>query len=148
MLRDFSGYIGVNNHQGSLFTRDRGRMELVLGELKRRGLFFLDSRTSGGSVGAEVAADISIAHAVRDVFLDHDPAPELIAARMQEAETIAREKGHAIVIGHPRDATMDRIEPWIASLEQRGFRLVPVSELLVRPTPREPKKLAQIGTGE
>ena len=37
------GYSGVNNHTGSRFTADRAGMEVVLEELDRRGLFFLDS---------------------------------------------------------------------------------------------------------
>ena len=40
MLGAFDGYIGVNNHMGSRFTRDAGRMKIVLTELRRRGLFF------------------------------------------------------------------------------------------------------------
>src|SRR3989338_8414233 len=36
------GVTGVNNHMGSRATRDRGLMYLVLKELKRRRLFFLD----------------------------------------------------------------------------------------------------------
>ena len=51
LLGAFDGYIGVNNHVGSRFTRDAGRMKIVLTELRRRGLFFLDSRTSNRFVG-------------------------------------------------------------------------------------------------
>src|SRR5512145_1958001 len=44
-LDRFSGYVGINNHMGSRFTQDERGMRVVLGELKRRGLLFLDSRT-------------------------------------------------------------------------------------------------------
>lgn len=141
MLRSVPAYVGVNNHQGSRFTRDPERMRLVLGELKRRGLFFLDSRTSGGSVGAEVARELGISYAVRDVFLDHDPAPADIRARLADVERIAWQTGGAVAIGHPRTGTLDLLTPWLAGIEARGFRLVPVTDLLVRPAGRPDVKL-------
>ena len=144
MLRSFPGYIGVNNHQGSRFTRDPARMSVVLAELKRRGLFFLDSRTSGGSVGERIALDAGISYAVRDIFLDHDPDSSKIRERMTETERLARATGQAIAIGHPRTLTMDLIGPWLSAIEERGFRLVPVSELLKRSDrPASGKELAR-----
>lgn len=145
ILGRFGGYTGVNNHMGSKFTRDRERMDIVVAELKRRGLFFLDSRTSGSSVGAAAAASAGIAHATRDVFLDHVADPKKIQARIAETERIARRTGQAIAIGHPRTATMNALAPWLAELKARGFNLVRLDTLLKRP-PR--KKLAQLQTAE
>lgn len=150
ILGRFGGYTGVNNHMGSKFTRDRARMDIVVSELKKRGLFFLDSRTSGSSVGAAAAADGEIAHATRDVFLDHEPDPDKIRSRMAETEYIARQAGQAIAIGHPRTATMNALAPWLASLKAKGFDLVRVDTLLKRSGLKRPvrKKLAQVQTAE
>ena len=136
------GYIGVNNHQGSRFSRDRERMGIVLRELRRRRMFFLDSRTSGGSIGAGVVRGIGLAHASRDVFLDHDPSRHEIHERIRDAEAIALSTGRAIVIAHPRTAAMDLVEPWLAALARDGIRLVPVAAVLIRPQPATPKRLA------
>ncbi|MGB0630399.1 MAG: divergent polysaccharide deacetylase family protein [Alphaproteobacteria bacterium] len=145
MLASFDGYIGVNNHMGSRFTRDPDRMKIVLSELRRRGLFFLDSRTSNRSVGGETAREARVAYAVRDVFIDHDPEPENIRARLSETERLARRKGSAIAIAHPRPATMKLLEPWVRQLADKGFKLVPVTKLLKRPPPN---KLAQFQPAE
>ena len=141
----FGGYTGVNNHMGSTFTRDRAKMDIVISELKKRGLFFLDSRTSGGSVGASAAVDAGIAYAVRDVFLDHEADPEKIQVRMDETERIARATGQAIAIGHPRTATMNAIAPWLAGIREKGFDLVRLDSLLKRD---DRKKLAQVRAAE
>ena len=149
MLGRFGGYIGVNNHMGSRFTRDRARMDIVLSELKTRGLFFLDSRTSGRSVGAKAAAAAGIPYAARDVFLDHEPDAAKIRARLAETELIARRTGEAIAIGHPRTTTMKLLAPWVAGLAARGFDLVRLDSLLKRPAARfAPKKLARAQTAE
>jgi len=49
------GVQGVSNHMGSRATVDRPLMETVMEELKRRGLFFVDSRTSSQSLAFEAA---------------------------------------------------------------------------------------------
>ena len=145
LLGSFDGYIGVNNHMGSRFTRDPGRMKIVMSELRRRGLFFVDSRTSNRSVGGEAARQARIAYAVRDVFIDHDPEPEKIRARFAETERVARRTGSAVAIAHPRTSTMKLLGPWVRRLDARGFNLVPVTELLKRPSLN---KLAQLQPGE
>lgn len=145
MLGRFGGYTGVNNHMGSKFTRDRARMDIVMSELRKRGLFFLDSRTSGRSIGAASAADAGIAYAARDIFLDHEPDPKKIRARIAETERVALKAGQAIAIGHPRTATMNEIAPWLAGLKARGFDLVRLDTLLKR---SDRKKLAQLQTAE
>ena len=63
---------GVNNHMGSRFTEIEEKMMIVLTELKRRGLYFIDSRTSGGSVAFKVAKKMALKTASRDIFLDND----------------------------------------------------------------------------
>ena len=63
---------------------------------------------------------------------------------MTETERLARATGQAIAIGHPRTSTMDLIGPWLSAIEERGFRLVPVSELLKRSDrPASGKELAR-----
>jgi polysaccharide deacetylase 2 family uncharacterized protein YibQ len=129
-LARFDGYIGVNNHMGSRFTRSSGGMAVVLAELRRRGLMFLDSRTVADSVGALVAADLGVPHLVRDVFLDNDPAPAAIEAQLAELERLARERGYAIGIGHPYPSTLAALRAWLPTLERRGIVAVPVSTIL------------------
>jgi polysaccharide deacetylase 2 family uncharacterized protein YibQ len=96
ILGRFRGYTGVNNHVGSKFTRDRERMDIVVSELKRRGLNFLDSQTSGSSVGTAAAVDAGIAYSMRDVFLDHAPDRKKILTRIAETEWIARQMGRRL----------------------------------------------------
>ncbi len=43
---------GINNHMGSRMTAQREPMAWLMGELQRRHLFFVDSRTSAATVAA------------------------------------------------------------------------------------------------
>ena len=131
-LLSFAGFVGINNHMGSLLTAERGPMALVMAELRARGLLFLDSRTTAQSVAASEARRAGVAHAVRDVFLDN--VTDLAAIRRQLAltEQIARRSGSAVAIGHPHDATIEALRGWLPTLEQRGFVLVPISTIVAR----------------
>ncbi len=122
--------VGLNNHMGSQFTRDARAMAPVIGELKRRGLLFLDSRTTGASIAADVARDAALPYAVRDVFLDNEATVAAVQAQLAEVEAIARRRGFAVAIGHPHDATIEALDPWLHSLAARGFVQVPISTIV------------------
>ena len=131
-LSRFAGFVGVNNHMGSRFTRDEVAMTTVLQELKNRGLAFLDSRTTDASVGGRVAEQIGMAFAVRDVFLDHEINAAEIRKQLGRLEEIALRRGSAIAIGHPHKTTLDVLEAWLPTLAERGLVLVPVSAIIKR----------------
>lgn len=124
--------VGLNNHMGSHFTRDANAMAPVVAELRSRGLMFLDSRTALDSVAASVARAADLPTAVRDVFLDNEQSADYVKARLAETETVAKRRGSAIAIGHPHDATLNALEPWLASLSARGLTLVPLTEIVRR----------------
>lgn len=128
-LSRFDGYVGINNHMGSAFTRDSEGMRAVLGELKRRGLMFLDSRTIASSVAGPLAKELGVAHATRDVFLDNQREVTAIRAQLAKAERIARETGSAVAIGHPYDETIQALKAWLPTLGDKNIALVPISAL-------------------
>ena len=84
-LKSFDGYIGVNNHMGSRFTEDAVGMKVILGELQRRGLMFLDSRTTSHSVASGIARGMHLPALGRDVFLDDDMSPAAVRAEPCES---------------------------------------------------------------
>lgn len=125
------GYVGINNHMGSKFTADPFGMTVVMQTLKHRGLLFLDSRTTGRSVGARLARELGVPVAERNLFLDNVNKNAAVEARLIELEQLARRKGYAIAIGHPRDATLEALEGWLQNLEDRGLALVPLSAVTI-----------------
>ncbi len=130
-LDRFHGYVGVNNHMGSRFTADRSAMRDVMEVLHEHGLLFLDSRTTKETVAMQVATDVGVPRAERDVFLDNDPRPSAIRVQTDLVEVTARAQGFAITIGHPHDTTLAVLEEWLPGLAERGFVLVPVSALVI-----------------
>lgn len=122
--------IGVNNHMGSRFTADEAGMRPVLEAIRAAGLFWLDSRTSGRSVGLHVAEQLQMPAVQRDLFLDHDPDRASILEQLRRTELHAAREGQAIAIGHPYPETLAALESWMPAALSRGFRLVGLSDLI------------------
>ena len=131
-LRELPGAIGASNHMGSAYTADAGRMMLVQQLLAERHLFFLNSKTSPSRVPAEIAHDGRYAYLERDVFLDNDRDEGLIARQLERAFARARQRGHAVAIGHPYPETMQALRAALTGPAVHGVRLVSLSDLLAR----------------
>ena len=129
-LSRFKGYVGINNHMGSRFTADPPGMKVVMQELSRRGLMFLDSVTSEHSVGPEVASRQGVPFAAREVFLDNTQTVASVRSQLERVEQLARKHGYAVAIGHPHDATIEALSSWLPALESKGFVLVPITTIV------------------
>lgn len=131
-LRSFRGFVGVNNHMGSLLTTDAERMMLVMAELRRHDLLFLDSRTTPASVASREARRMGVPTAVRDVFIDNELDLNYVLRQLALAERIAERRGFAVAIGHPHEVTITALGRWLPTLNERGFQLVPISAIASR----------------
>ncbi|PTV63348.1 MULTISPECIES: divergent polysaccharide deacetylase family protein [Pseudomonas] len=121
---------GINNHMGSRMTAQREPMAWLMGELQRRHLFFVDSRTSAATVAAAEAQAHDVAHVSRDVFLDDVRTPEAIDAQLQQGIVLARKQGSAVLIGHPYPQTLAVLESQIPRLKQLGIELVTLPQMI------------------
>jgi polysaccharide deacetylase 2 family uncharacterized protein YibQ len=128
-LRDIPHARGVNNHMGSSFTEDRDKMMIVLKELKKRNLFFVDSRTTSGTVGLKLARTLGVPAAKRSVFLDNDLEPKAIKIQMERLLSMARHSGSAIGIGHPHKETLEVLKDYCDGIKNE-FQVVLVSALV------------------
>ncbi len=100
---------GVNNHMGSLFTEDSRAMTEVMRQIHASGLFFVDSYTTSASTGLQVAAELQVRSARRDVFLDNVLDERQICLRLEELVEVALQRGWGIGIAHPHQVTVDAL---------------------------------------
>lgn len=129
-LDRLEGYIGANNHMGSRFTENAAGMAVVMDELKARGLLFLDSRTTGASACAPLAAARDLPFAARNVFLDNEPTVPAVSRQIVALEDVARRHGSAIGIGHPHDGTLTALADWLPTASARGIVVVPLTSAM------------------
>ncbi|MDX9708956.1 MAG: divergent polysaccharide deacetylase family protein [Trichloromonas sp.] len=124
--------VGGNNHMGSRFTESREKMAVVLEELRRGGLFFVDSRTSNRSVAFETARELGVATARRDIFLDNVRSVSAIRGEIRRMAGMVKKSGEALAICHPYPETFAALRAEVGYLRSQGISVVPASRLLVR----------------
>lgn len=129
-LEEVTGAKGLNNHTGSKFTADNAAMTRLLESLKKRGLFYVDSRTTADTVAETIARQLEVPVARRAVFLDNESAPDYIRAQVAELAETARSQGSAIGICHFRSTTAAMLPEIVGLLESHGVSLVHASELV------------------
>ena len=123
------GISGVNNHMGSKTTTMSDEMNQIFTVLKRRGLFFVDSRTTAATLSLSSARLFNVPFAERDVFLDHVRKASEIRAQLDHLATIAEVHGKALGIGHPYEVTFQVLKDALPDLKKR-VRLIPASEIV------------------
>ncbi|MGB2629102.1 MAG: divergent polysaccharide deacetylase family protein [Candidatus Acidiferrum sp.] len=122
---------GVNNHQGSRATANARLMELLMPILHERRLFFIDSRTAAATLAYEVAQRDGVRSGFRNVpFLDDVQQQRAIRQELERAIRGARERGEAIVIGHPHPETLRVLRQVLPQLTEEGIELVHASVLV------------------
>jgi uncharacterized protein len=119
---------GVNNHMGSRATRDERVMRDVLGIIRSRNLYFIDSRTSGSSIAARVARDMGVPTAQRDVFLDDVETKAAIRRQIAALAESADRHHIAVGIGHMHRVTIDVLRDEIPRLQRLGYRFIHASK--------------------
>lgn len=121
---------GVNNHMGSLLTQLQQPMGWLMAELKRRQLYFVDSRTSPRTVAQSQADKHKIPALRRDIFLDNQRNEAAISQQFERLISLAQSQGIAVAIGHPYPETLDFLQHALPGLALRGVKMALISEVL------------------
>ena len=129
-LQDVPHARGVNNHMGSKFMEDREALRVVFGVLQKRGLYFVDSRTTEASAARELAAEQSLRFAERDLFVDEAEGRSRAAMHLERLLDTRDAWSERLLIGHPYPETVSALEETIPRLAAAGIRIVRLSDLV------------------
>ena len=121
---------GVSNHMGSRLMEDPEKMKIILSELKKRKLFFLDSRTTPQTVGLQTARTLGLKAAERNVFLDNSTDGKDVKRQLEQLIQLSLSTGKAIGIGHPHPSTIQSLKEMIPKIKERGIKIVSLSDLM------------------
>ena len=108
--QDFKGLRYINNHTGSLFTSDERAMRKLFVSLKKYDLLFVDSRTIGASKALKMAQEFGQSYIKRDIFLDNEEDVDYTKNQLKNVVELAKKRGFAIAIGHPKKTTFKALE--------------------------------------
>lgn len=121
--------VGVVTLGGEAFLAAGDLAGPVLAELAARGLIFLDA-VGGDGAGAAAPTTAGLPRLAVDRLVGGDAAA--VAHQLAELERVALLQGSALGVARADAATMARLAPWLASLDERGYVLAPLSAVLER----------------
>ena len=138
--------IGVNNHMGSRLTEQWQPMQALMRTLKAHDKFFIDSRTTIGSVAEQAAVQAGVPVARRHVFLDNQLSESYMQSQLSQLIRLAKQRGSAIGIAHPHPQTIRFLNKALSTVRQHGVILKPVSQLMHQPVIPEPEYARQVAS--
>ncbi|OAT85046.1 hypothetical protein A6P54_19565 [Bacillus sp. MKU004] len=124
--------VGVNHHMGSKATADERVMRIVLEVCKERGLFYLDSKTTGKSVIPKLARELEVPYLENKMFFDDVYTLQHIGKQAKHLSHELDEGESTIAIGHVgvtglKVAVM--LKEFIPLYEKKAS-IVPLSDLI------------------
>ncbi len=117
-------FIGVLARGGDDFATTPAQSAAFLAALQRMGLALVASVPFeiSGAAPPQAQADVTIAAG---------SFREQIAAKLREAEAIAKARGHAVLeVSEATPLALAQVTPWIGGLKGRGFEIAPVTALV------------------
>jgi polysaccharide deacetylase 2 family uncharacterized protein YibQ len=121
---------GVNNHMGSKITTDKTFMKTILERLKQRDLFFIDSRTTTESVAYDVAKNVGVPTAYRNIFLDNTIDEKTIKKKLLTLFKLAQKRGQAVAICHPTPQTLKILRENLHLIDEYNLEAVHASQIV------------------
>lgn len=127
LMGRMTGYVGLTNAMGAKFATAEDAIKPVMEELNRRGLYYFDTGESPRSLMGKLASEVGVGFSRATVQIDLAPTAEDIDAQLLRLEQIAGEESLAIGVGTPLPLTIERIQNWAKTLEQKNAILIPIS---------------------
>lgn len=122
--------IGMMNFMGDRFLSDEQRLIPVFARLRSKNLLFIENPAFGGTSGAAAAEATNAAYIAADMHIGGAETQMGIRQKFVDLERTLFSKGYAVVVISPYPTTLHILSEWVGSLDNRGIRLVPLSEIM------------------
>ena len=122
---------GINNHQGSKVTMDPEAMKTILEFCAENKIYFLDSRTTVETVAPNVAAQMGMKIAERNIFIDNEQNKDSMRRYIAGGLTRAQRNGLAVMIGHTWSPDLaPLLTEQFELLAEQGYTIKKVSDII------------------
>ncbi len=128
VMSRMEGYVGLMSVMGSKFMDAEGQLKPVLKEIEKRGVMFVDG-TGGRTAAPRIAAEIGLPKAFVNVTLDDPPERQSLDRKLKSLESILKKQPYAVAVVHAYPSTIQRLNIWLKTMEQRKMSLVPLSAI-------------------
>ncbi|MEM9734079.1 MAG: divergent polysaccharide deacetylase family protein [Pseudomonadota bacterium] len=129
-LARMTNYPVVMNYLGAGLGTKPEALQLILAEIRRRGLGFIDDGSAQASRAYAMAQEMGIPNAQASIVLDSNRNADQIRAKLNNLEALAKAKGFAIGTASVFPETVAVVAEWAKQAQRRGILIVPASNLI------------------
>ncbi len=115
VLNSIPYYQGINNHMGSKFTSNKKCMDKFFDIIKKKNIFFIDSKTSSNSIAGKISIEKGILTGIRDIFIDNILDEKYILSQLEKVYELAIKNKYVIAIGHPHSESISALKIFLDS---------------------------------
>jgi polysaccharide deacetylase 2 family uncharacterized protein YibQ len=119
-------YVGILAQGGERYAASAPHFAALAQNLKRRGVALVAPTAAAPVETLEVRPP----RAQADNRIDDAPFREQIAARLRQAETVARSRGGVGGVADASPLALSMISPWMGGLPAKGLQAAPVSAVV------------------
>lgn len=127
LLGRTQGYTGFATAPNEAYSQNDTNFRLTLELLNVRGLMLAMPHEPVRTETRQILDDSKIAYTVADIVLDEELSSEAIQERLTALEKQATRRGYAVGYTRGMPLTILEIANWSATMEERGYTLVPVT---------------------
>lgn len=129
MSRDV-GYVGFITPRDDVFLDNNELFKSLLQVLSGRGLMLVVGRQPAKNETKEMIEKGNTASVIIDTIIDEELTPTAIQAQLSLLEQTAKQRGYAVGTTKGYPITIKQLSDWAAKLEENGFNLVPISQIV------------------
>lgn len=123
------GYAGVYTEPDEKFTESRDGMGYIIDALRQKGKLLVYGKGYQNNAFLQLAGGKQMPLLVSDLVIDRRISANAIDGNLQKLEEMAKKNGYALGMGSPYPITIQLLEKWLTTLDQKGIQLAPVSQL-------------------
>lgn len=120
----------INDLAGGRVTEDERAMAALMSEVRRRGLFFVDSRASASSAAYRTALKMGVRSGESVLRIDEEDGVDAIQEALRRLADLSASEGRAIGVGYARPNTLTAMQGVLPGLERRGIRFVRAEQIV------------------
>ncbi|PMC35255.1 hypothetical protein CJ195_19450 [Bacillus sp. UMB0899] len=134
-IEDVPHAVGMNNHMGSKITADPRIMRIILEVCQEKGLYYLDSKTTGKSVVEKLATELGVPYLENEMFFDEQYTINHIVRQANILLNRIENDTEIIAIGHvgiAGEKTASVLKQYVPKVLEKA-KPVTLSELFIHP---------------
>ena len=128
ILEQANKHHAVYSSHDDKYTSSQKEAENLIHSLKKKNIIYFSGLTNKNALIYQVAKKMHFFVLENDIILDSVISREEIISKLLELENIAKTSGAAIAVGGSYPLTIELLNEWIPTLQDKGIKILPIQD--------------------